>query len=85
MVTEIGSEILGKLTPALQAASDWFKSLSPEQQELVKNLGLGVLAFGGVTTAVGKFMQSAAPSAARSKSIAGGFVDLCGKGRRAGR
>ncbi|TGY62133.1 hypothetical protein E5334_05550 [Muricaecibacterium torontonense] len=79
MVTEIGSEILGKLTPALQAASDWFKSLSPEQQELIKNLGLGVLAFGGVTTAVGKFMQSAAPIGGAIKSIAGGFVDLGGK------
>ena len=79
MVTEIGSEILGKLTPALQAASDWFKSLSPEQQELVKNLGLGVLAFGGVTTAVGKFMQSAAPIGGAIKSTAGGFVDLGGK------
>lgn len=79
MVTEIGSEILGKLTPALQAASDWFKSLSPEQQELVENLGLGVLAFGGVTTAVGKFMQSAAPIGGAIKSIAGGFVDLGGK------
>lgn len=79
MVTEIGTEILGKLTPALQAASDWFKSLSPEQQELVKNLGLGVLAFGGVTTAVGKFMQSAAPIGGAIKSIAGGFVDLGGK------
>lgn len=79
MVTEIGSEILGKLTPALQAASDWFKSLSPEQQELVKNLGLGVLAFGGVTTAVGEFMQSAAPIGGAIKSIAGGFVDLGGK------
>ena len=79
MVAEIGSEILGKLTPALQAASDWFKSLSPEQQELVKNLGLGVLAFGGVTTAVGKFMQSAAPIGGAIKSIAGGFVDLGGK------
>lgn len=78
MVTEIGSEILGKLTPALQAASDWFKSLSPEQQELVKNLGLGVLAFGGATTAVGKFMQSAAPIGGAIKSIAGGFVDLGG-------
>lgn len=79
MVTEIGSEILGKLTPALQAASDWFKSLSPEQQELVKNLGLGALAFGGVTTAVGKLMQCAAPIGGAIKSIAGGFVDLGGK------
>lgn len=79
MVTEIGTEILGKLTPALKAASDWFKSLSPEQQELVKNLGLGAVAFGGVTTAVGKLMQSASGIGGTIKTIAGGFADLGGK------
>ncbi len=79
MVTEIGTDILGKLTPALKAASDWFKSLSPEQQELVKNLGLGALAFGGVTTAVGKLMQSAAGIGGTIKKIAGGFAGLGGK------
>lgn len=78
-VTEIGTEILGKLTPALKSASDWFKSLSPEQQELVKNLGLGALAFGGVTTAVGKFMQGASSIGGTIKTIAGGFADLGGK------
>lgn len=70
-VTEIGTEILGKLTPALQAASDWFKSLSPEQQELVKNLGLGIVAFGGVATAIGKVMQSATAIGGTLKSLSG--------------
>ncbi len=79
MVTEIGTEILGKLTPALKGASDWFKSLSPEQQELVKNLGLGALAFGGVTTAVGKLMQSASGIGGTFKTVAGLFTDLGGK------
>ena len=58
-VTEIGTELLQNLTPALQTASEWFKNLSPEQQELVTNLALGAVAFGGVTTAVGKTMEAA--------------------------
>lgn len=78
MVTEIGTDILGKLTPALQSASEWFKSLSPEQQELVKNLGLGALAFGGVTTAVGKTMQAASGIGETFKGLAGGWKGLTG-------
>lgn len=78
-VTEIGTEVLEKLTPALQAASDWFKSLSPEQQELVKNIGLGVVAFGGMTTAAGKLMQSAGEIGGVFKGVAGHFTDLGGK------
>lgn len=58
-VMELGAEVMDRLAPALQAASDWFKSLSPEQQELVTNLALGAVAFGGVTTAVGKTMEAA--------------------------
>lgn len=58
-VMEIGTEVMDRLAPALQTASDWFKSLSPEQQELVTNLALGAVAFGGVTTAVGKTMEAA--------------------------
>lgn len=57
-VTEIGAELLNKLAPALQTVSDWFKSLSPEQQELVTNLALGAVAFGGVTSAVGKTVEA---------------------------
>lgn len=78
MVTEIGTEVLGKLTPALESASNWFKSLSPEQQELVKNLALGALAFGGVTTAVGKTMQAASGIGGAFKTLAGGMETLKG-------
>lgn len=78
MVTEIGTEVLGKLTPALESASNCFKSLSPEQQELVKNLALGALAFGGVTTAVGKTMQAASGIGGAFKTLAGGMETLKG-------
>lgn len=75
-VTEIGTEIMQKLAPALQAASDWYKNLTPEQQELVKNLALGALAFGGVTTAVGKTMQAAEGIGGTIKTLAGGIKGL---------
>ena len=58
-VTEIGTSLLNQLAPALEAVIGWYKELSPEQQELVNNLALGALAFGGVTTAVGKTMEAA--------------------------
>lgn len=58
-VTEIGTSLLNQLAPALEAVIGWYKDLSPEQQELVNNLALGALAFGGVTTAVGKTMEAA--------------------------
>lgn len=58
-VTEIGTSLLNTLAPALEKVTGWYKSLSPEQQELVNNLALGAVAFGGVTTAVGKTMEAA--------------------------
>nr|DAT10580.1 MAG TPA: minor tail protein [Caudoviricetes sp.] len=58
-VTEIGTSLLSTLAPALEAVTGWYKSLSPEQQTLVNNLALGAVAFGGVTTAVGKTMEAA--------------------------
>lgn len=58
-VTEIGTSLLNQLAPALESVIGWYKELSPEQQELVNNLALGALAFGGVTTAVGKTMEAA--------------------------
>lgn len=72
-VTEIGTEVMQNLAPALQSASDWFKSLSPEQQELAKNLAMGALAFGGVTTAVGKTMQAASGIGGAFKTLSVGF------------
>lgn len=58
-VTEIGTSLLNTLAPALEAVTGWYKNLSPEQQTLVNNLALGAVAFGGVTTAVGKTMEAA--------------------------
>lgn len=58
-VTEIGTSLLNTLAPALEKVTGWYRSLSPEQQELVNNLALGAVAFGGVTTAVGKTMEAA--------------------------
>lgn len=69
-VTEIGTSLLNTLAPALEKVTGWYKSLSPEQQELVNNLALGAVAFGGVTTAVGKTME-AADGAGRAFKTAG--------------
>ena len=77
-VMEIGSEVLGRLAPALQSASDWFKSLSPAQQELVTNLGLGVVAFGGATTAVGKMISAASGLAPVFKTAGTGWSAFTG-------
>ena len=58
-VTEIGTSLLNTLAPALEAVTGWYKSLTPEQQTLVNNLALGAVAFGGVTTSIGKTMEAA--------------------------
>lgn len=58
-VTEIGAGLLNELAPALETVTGWYKSLSPEQQQLVNDLALGAVAFGGVTTAVGKTTEAA--------------------------
>lgn len=58
-VTEIGTSLLSTLAPALEAVTGWYKNLTPEQQTLVNNLALGAVAFGGVTTAIGKTMEAA--------------------------
>lgn len=58
-VTEIGTSLLNTLAPALETVTGWYKSLSPEQQTLVNNLALGAVAFGGVTTSIGKTMEAA--------------------------
>lgn len=58
-VTEIGTGLLNQLAPALETVTGWYKSLSPEQQNLVNNLALGTVAFGGATAAIGKTMEAA--------------------------
>lgn len=58
-VAKIGTSLLNTLAPALEAVTGWYKNLTPEQQTLVNNLALGAVAFGGVTTAIGKTMEAA--------------------------
>lgn len=67
-VTEIGTSLLNQLAPALEAVTGWYKNLSPEQQTLVNNLALGAVAFGGVTTAIGKTMEAASGVGSAFKS-----------------
>lgn len=59
IILELGSAVLDRVVPALESASEWFRNLSPEQQELVTNVGLGIIAFGGLATGIGKAMQAA--------------------------
>lgn len=56
-VAEISADLLDKLAPALEAVTDWYKNLSPEQQQLTQDLAVGAVAFGGVTAAVGGVLE----------------------------
>lgn len=63
--SELGADILDTLVPAVSKAAEiadqlkgvW-DGLTPEQQQLAANVVLGGIAFGGLTTGVGKAMQS---------------------------
>lgn len=62
----LGADILDALVPAVSKAADvadrlkevW-DGLSPEQQQLAANVVLGGIAFGGLTSGIGKAMQAA--------------------------
>lgn len=56
-VAEISADLLDKLAPALEAVTNWYKNLSPEQQQLTQDLAVGAVAFGGVTAAVGGVLE----------------------------
>ena len=64
--SELGADILDALVPAVSKAADvadrlkevW-DGLSPEQQKLAANVVLGGIAFGGLTSGIGKAMQAA--------------------------
>jgi phage-related minor tail protein len=63
---ELGADILDTLLPAVQKAAEvadklkevW-DGLSPAQQQLAANVVLGGIAFGGLTSGIGKAMQAA--------------------------
>ena len=76
---ELGTTLLEKVTPALESVSDWYKSLTPEQQDMATNVVLGTVAFGGLTTGIGKTLQKGIEIGQTFKDVAGGFASLTSK------
>lgn len=77
-VLELGTTLLEKVTPALESVSDWFQQLSPEQQDLVTNIALGTLAFGGLATGAGKVLQAGSEIGGTTKTVSEKFGGLKG-------
>lgn len=77
-VLELGTTLLEKVTPALESVSDWFQQLSPEQQDLVTNIALGTLAFGGLATGAGKVLQAGSEISDTIKNVSETFGGLKG-------
>lgn len=77
-VLELGTALLEKVTPALESVSDWFQQLSPEQQDLVTNIALGTLAFGGLATGAGKVLQAGSEIGDTIKTVSETFGGLKG-------
>lgn len=77
-VLELGTTLLEKVTPALEGVSNWYQQLSPEQQDLVTNIGLGTLAFGGLATGAGKVLQTGTEIGGAIKGVSETFGELKG-------
>ena len=77
-VLELGTTLLEKVTPALEGVSNWYQQLSPEQQDLVTNIGLGTLAFGGLATGAGKVLQTGTKIGGAIKGVSETFGGLKG-------
>ena len=77
-VLELGTTLLEKVTPALEGVSNWYQQLSPEQQDLVTNIGLGTLAFGGLATGAGKVLQTGTEIGGAIKGVSETFCGLKG-------
>ena len=75
---ELGTTLLEKVTPALEGVSNWYQQLSPEQQDLVTNIGLGTLAFGGLATGAGKVLQTGTEIGGAIKGVSETFGGLKG-------
>lgn len=77
-VLELGTTLLEKVTPALEGVSNWYQQLSPEQQDLVTNIGLGTLAFGGLATGAGEVLQTGTKIDGAIKGVSETFGGLKG-------
>ena len=75
---ELATTLLDKVTPALEGVSGWYQQLSPEQQDLVTNIGLGTLAFGGLATGAGKVLQMGTEVGGAIKGVSETFGGLKG-------
>lgn len=75
---ELATTLLDKVTPALEGVSGWYQQLSPEQQDLVTNIGLGTLAFGGLATGAGKVLQMGTEVGGSIKGVSETFGGLKG-------
>lgn len=72
-VMELGANLLEAVVPAMQSASEWFRSLTPEQQDLAEKVTLGVVAFGGLATGAGKLIGALPSFASGIKTASGAF------------
>lgn len=77
-VLELGTTLLEKLVPALEGVSNWYQQLTPEQQDLVTNIGLGTIAFGGLLTGAGKVLQMGGEVGGAIKGVSTAFGGLKG-------
>lgn len=78
-VLELATGLLDKVVPALQSASEWYQSLSPQQKDLATNIALGVVAFGGLATGIGGVLTKGMELGGVFKSLGGGWTGLIGK------
>ena len=78
-VLELATGLLDKVVPALQAASQWYQSLSPQQKALAEAVALGTVAFGGLVTGIGGVLTKGVALGGVLKTLGGGWVGLVGK------
>ncbi len=75
-VLELGTTLLDKVVPALEDVSNWYQQLTPEQQDLVTNVALGTVAFGGLVTGAGKVLQMGSELGGAIKGVSTVFGGL---------
>lgn len=78
---ELGSEfapVIETVVDGLKSVTEWVRTLSPEQKQLFAGVVAGGIAFGGLTTGIGKTLQAAGSIGGTFKTLAGGLATLKG-------
>lgn len=78
---ELGSEfapVIETVVDGLKSVTEWVRTLSPEQKQLFAGVVTGGIAFGGLTTGIGKMLQAAGSIGGTFKTLAGGLATLKG-------